>query len=763
MKNSQKTKIQRVRSYFLRSIRSTILISGIAGGFLHCGTVSIHSDEPIKSDNLSKDQNPTKNIAQSPEKATNAEQYVGQLVHQLGSPVYRKREAAQKQLAIIGEPALPLLKIARKDGNLEIASRSRALIAIIEEESRIRKALIPTMVELHLNKSRLSLAIDELSKQSGIPLKLIPNKNQKKEELITLETGKVPFWLALEKLCEKANLVEVDGLLVRFPGSENQLFIDPASPFPNMPNMGLGRGWGATAPLFPIEVKPDPVLAPAPQENKKKSVPKKSVLESKSSSVQNENNLELTKKLNVSEKNSANNPSQKSINIPNLSSAQAAPNRSASISSSVKNMNKSVGDKKKQAKKISSESLNPVPPPKPVVVPMGPLVQGNIMQVQVLGGGGFQGGGIGNLGGLGGGFPGLIQGGPLGAPWRSLGSWNGIGNQPRTSTPIYLMKDRYCPRPIEIHGSVRVRALPDILLPNQAVYATNTPNSRTIHLQVQAEPNRPIEFVQYIDIFKAMDDQGQNVKVFTPENKIYTLPGLNNGVVPIGNYYPILPQEIVAPGESPFAVQFEKPAKESKMIKELRGEIAFFRRSAPQTLVRIDNFNPDQITIIEGEHNCSMKWTALKKLSEELYQIEVELTHPYNVFPKLEAKEMTPAIEKQDKRISIPKANNSAIPPVVKGVPAQPPVPTRRKSPRVTAQPNLFGISLFDSAGEELDFVQATQIFILSNDGINQKQKLFLVFSRSTTNKLPAKLIFQGTYPEQVKIKFKLNDIPWNR
>jgi hypothetical protein len=61
-------------------------------------------------------------------------QRVRALVRQLGSPVYQARERASGELLALGTPAVPLLRQALQDPDLEIARRAEACLRLIEEK-----------------------------------------------------------------------------------------------------------------------------------------------------------------------------------------------------------------------------------------------------------------------------------------------------------------------------------------------------------------------------------------------------------------------------------------------------------------------------------------------------------------------------------------------------------------------------------------------------------------------------------------------------
>ena len=94
------------------------------------------SNTPIPTDsNLSKSGDSSQTKPPNKEEETK----IDQLIDQLGSPKYRKREEAFKSLIKIGLPAKSALLKRQKDSNLEIASRCKRLLpAILSKDLQIR-------------------------------------------------------------------------------------------------------------------------------------------------------------------------------------------------------------------------------------------------------------------------------------------------------------------------------------------------------------------------------------------------------------------------------------------------------------------------------------------------------------------------------------------------------------------------------------------------------------------------------------------------
>jgi hypothetical protein len=143
------------------------------------------------------------------------------LVDRLGSPRYAEREAAAGDLERLGRQAIPALRAARDSRDLEIRTRASALV------NKIEGALLtkPTMVVLEFEDISLPEVVKAMGDQAGIKLALVPeNSPNWPNRRITLhESAPVPFWKAMDRLCEAARLqynVGVHGL----PSSREPIF-----------------------------------------------------------------------------------------------------------------------------------------------------------------------------------------------------------------------------------------------------------------------------------------------------------------------------------------------------------------------------------------------------------------------------------------------------------------------------------------------------------------------------------------------------------
>jgi hypothetical protein len=135
-----------------------------------------------------------------------ASEGVAKLIDQLGSPDFRAREAASKELDALGGPALPALqKAAAASGDAEAARRAAELAAKIARRLDNDRAIAPTLVELNFEDAPLATVLAELQKQSGG--KLAFDDASAPGAKVTVKTGgKVPYWDAVVKVCAAAGL-----------------------------------------------------------------------------------------------------------------------------------------------------------------------------------------------------------------------------------------------------------------------------------------------------------------------------------------------------------------------------------------------------------------------------------------------------------------------------------------------------------------------------------------------------------------------------
>lgn len=145
-----------------------------------------------------------------------------ELVAQLGSARYAQREAAASALERLGRTALPALRGARDVKDPEVRSRASALI------SRIEGSLLtqPSLVTLDFRDRPLAEIVKSFNDQTGIKMALFPDPMPAlQEKRVTLqESAPLPFWKALDRLCEAAQLQYNFGGMHGLPNSREPVF-----------------------------------------------------------------------------------------------------------------------------------------------------------------------------------------------------------------------------------------------------------------------------------------------------------------------------------------------------------------------------------------------------------------------------------------------------------------------------------------------------------------------------------------------------------
>ena len=130
------------------------------------------------------------------------------LVRQLGSEHFAQREAAVTALDAIGPDALPALAGAGASQDPEVRRRATLLARSIDRRLHSAEVLRSGLVRLRYRETPLAEAAADFLKKTGVLLKLPGDAAKLGQRRITLDTGSVTFWEALDQFCAKAGLVE---------------------------------------------------------------------------------------------------------------------------------------------------------------------------------------------------------------------------------------------------------------------------------------------------------------------------------------------------------------------------------------------------------------------------------------------------------------------------------------------------------------------------------------------------------------------------
>jgi hypothetical protein len=129
---------------------------------------------------------------------------VDRLVEQLGSPDFRRRDEAARQLEARGVAALPALRKALNHPDAEVRRRANELIPALETAA----LLAPKRVTLKASNKPLRAVFDDLEKQTGYKIESWGGTDRR---VFTFEFTDLPFWEALDRICESAGLVLQQG------------------------------------------------------------------------------------------------------------------------------------------------------------------------------------------------------------------------------------------------------------------------------------------------------------------------------------------------------------------------------------------------------------------------------------------------------------------------------------------------------------------------------------------------------------------------
>lgn len=189
-----------------------------------------------------------------------------ELVGQLGDPRFAVRESAAKALLKLGASAMPAVQSAiDSTADPAIRERAEAIFPRLERIAESERYLIPKLVKLDYKDVPLASIVEDLKKQTGIPLTLVSEKVALPSRAVTLTGGEVPAWQAIEKLCAAAGLKEEYRADLPLPkGTAGRGLETVGSGRVIYYNAGMGGGaqqlfTPSTAPILLADGKAEPV------------------------------------------------------------------------------------------------------------------------------------------------------------------------------------------------------------------------------------------------------------------------------------------------------------------------------------------------------------------------------------------------------------------------------------------------------------------------------------------------------------------------
>jgi hypothetical protein len=123
---------------------------------------------------------------------------VAQWIAKLQSCDFAEREAAGQALESAGAPALLALEEAARSGDPELRLRAGCLHSVIRRRVESNAALAGKQVRLHVKEASAEAVVAELTRQTGYRVHAVGATAAPTR--ITLDTGKVSFWQALDRL-----------------------------------------------------------------------------------------------------------------------------------------------------------------------------------------------------------------------------------------------------------------------------------------------------------------------------------------------------------------------------------------------------------------------------------------------------------------------------------------------------------------------------------------------------------------------------------
>jgi hypothetical protein len=135
---------------------------------------------------------------------------VAALIGRLDSRDFAEREQAKKALEALGAPALEALRQAARTGTLEARRRAAALVRVIERRAEAAPFLAPARLRLVYKEVPLFEALTDVMLRTGLTIRLHGDTAGLARWKLTVDTGDLPFWDALDRFARAAGLREVD-------------------------------------------------------------------------------------------------------------------------------------------------------------------------------------------------------------------------------------------------------------------------------------------------------------------------------------------------------------------------------------------------------------------------------------------------------------------------------------------------------------------------------------------------------------------------
>lgn len=530
-------------------------------------------------------------------------QRIDELVQKLGSSKFAERNLAQKELEAIGAPALDALRKAAKDGDLETTKRAADLVRKLEDRIFTAQLLTPRRVHLKVKDMPVLDAVAELARLSGYPIVVQGDRTKVSEAKVTIDTGDVTFWEALDKLCAAGALVEMTQG-AGFNPYDRGTGIDPGinpRPIRALPPRQI-RPVGPPVEVKPPEAKPvegKPVEG-KPLEGKPAEAPKPKADVPKEEVRKEEARIEDQLQLNALKEARVEAALQEALRAREL----------ALIAARVAQENGKAGAAQAQQAAARAAEAQAIAQ---VVQERAKAVAAQAAQVQIL--------------------PAQPQFQPVPFP----GGQPGMPGRPGFGSPgqIILVPGTAKNELSSYAGAVRVRVLPT---PDVLGKQAKKNNQYTIVLDVAAEPKLvSFNVTGTFTIEKAIDNQGQTltIAVDMPMGGDTAPAGQGGGVqavpAPPAIAQPAIQlMDVAMPVAGPvrnrqIVVRLKAGEKQARALKELTGTLAAQVMTPPEALITMDNVMKGAGQTAKGKDGRSLQLTAIDKMPNGDYKVQFKL------------------------------------------------------------------------------------------------------------------------------------------
>jgi hypothetical protein len=179
---------------------------------------------------------------------------IARLVTQLGSSNFGDREEATRALVQIGPIARGLLEKAAAGKDAEVRRRAEIVLERIEKDLDTAALLVPKRIRLNFQDTPITDAVAELAKKTGFAIQFEGDRTRLANRKITLDTGEIPFWDALDQFCRNAGLVERGPVLPK----NNQAAANKSSKIRSYSKIKGGCSWRGGVLIPPFLTAPMP-------------------------------------------------------------------------------------------------------------------------------------------------------------------------------------------------------------------------------------------------------------------------------------------------------------------------------------------------------------------------------------------------------------------------------------------------------------------------------------------------------------------------